>query len=117
MTEQTIRWLDIGQREDIPRQGSRRILIANTKIAVFRTATDDIYALEDRCPHEGGPLSEGIVHENCVTCPLHNWVISLSSGTAQGADQGNVRRYAVKLEGDRLLLASDIPQYMTETDC
>lgn len=107
MTEQTIQWLDIGRRNDIPLQGSRRILLNGIKVAVFRTAADAIYALEDRCPHAGGPLSEGIVHGDCVTCPLHNWVVSLSSGTAQGADQGNVRRYDVKQEGERLLLASD----------
>lgn len=111
MIEQTIQWLDIGHRDDIPLQGSRRIRLGDTKVAVFRTATDEVYALEDRCPHAGGPLSEGIVHGNCVTCPLHNWVISLQSGTAQGADQGNVKRYNVKLDGERLLLAPD-----TQTD-
>lgn len=107
MTEHTIQWLDIGQRQDIPLQGSRRILIGDTKVAVFRTATGDIYALEDRCPHVGGPLSEGIVHGDCVTCPLHNWDISLQSGTAQGADHGKVRRFCIKLDGERLLLAPE----------
>ncbi|MFK7857274.1 MAG: nitrite reductase small subunit NirD [Granulosicoccus sp.] len=105
MTEQTIEWLDIGRRNDIPLQGSRRIFMGERIVAVFRTASDDFYALEDKCPHAGGPLSEGIVHGDCVTCPLHNWVISLQSGTAQGADQGNVRRYKVKHDGERLLLS------------
>lgn len=105
--EKTIHWLDIGHRDDVPLQGSRRFHLGDTKVAVFRTASDEIFALEDRCPHAGGPLSEGIVHGNCVTCPLHNWVISLKSGTAQGADQGNVRRFNVILEHERLLLASD----------
>jgi len=105
MTEQVIDWLDIGRRNDIPLQGSRRIFMGDTIIAVFRTATDEIFALEDKCPHAGGPLSEGIVHGECVTCPLHNWVVSLKSGTAQGADQGNVQRFRTRLEGERVLLS------------
>ncbi|MFK8082205.1 MAG: nitrite reductase small subunit NirD [Granulosicoccus sp.] len=107
MTEQVIEWLDIGRRNDIPQQGARRIFMGNRTVAVFRTATNEFFALEDKCPHAGGPLSEGIVHGDCVTCPLHNWVISLKSGTAQGADQGNVRRYKTRVEGERLLLATD----------
>ena len=58
------------------------------KIAVFRTADDQVFAIEDRCPHKGGPLSQGIVHGAAVTCPLHNWVISLETGKALGADEG-----------------------------
>jgi len=108
MMEHTIDWLDIGNIDDIPPQGSRRIQMDGTRIAVFRTATDEVYALEDRCPHAGGPLSEGIVHGNCVTCPLHGWVISMHSGTAQGADQGNVRRYRIRRDGDRLLMGMDL---------
>nr|MBX2880653.1 Rieske 2Fe-2S domain-containing protein [Granulosicoccus sp.] len=64
-------------------------------------------ALRDQCPHEAGPLSEGIVHGNCVTCPLHNWVISLESGEAQGADHGSTQTYPVRTEGDQLLLNTD----------
>lgn len=107
MNESVIEWLDIGQKDDIPLQGSRRIELGNTKVAVFRTSSDEIFALEDKCPHDKGPLSEGIVHGNCVTCPLHNWVISLKNGTAQGADQGNVKLFRVKRDGKRLLLAND----------
>ena len=58
------------------------------KIAVFRTADDQVFALEDHCPHKGGPLSQGIVQATAVTCPLHNWVISLETGKALGADEG-----------------------------
>lgn len=105
MTDQVIEWLDIGHRNDIPLQGSRRINMGDTTVAVFRTASNGIFALEDKCPHAGGPLSEGIVHGDCVTCPLHNWVISLKNGAAQGADEGKVRRYKTKIEGERLLLS------------
>jgi len=95
-----VNWYDLGSIEDIPLRGSRRVVIDDTRIGIFRTAGGDVFALEDRCPHLGGPLSEGIVHDDCVTCPLHNWVIKLSSGEAQGADSGQVKRYPVNtIEG------------------
>jgi len=97
-------WLDIGALDDIPRHGARIVKTKQGCIAVFRTADDTVFALDDRCPHKGGPLSQGIVHGTAVTCPLHNWVISLETGEAQGADKGSVRCYGLKLEGGRLLL-------------
>ena len=97
-------WLDIGALDDIPRQGARIVKTKRGCIAVFRTADDDVFALDDRCPHKGGPLSQGIVHGKSVSCPLHNWVISLESGEAQGADKGAVRRHTLKVERGRLLL-------------
>ncbi|MBX9925951.1 MAG: nitrite reductase small subunit NirD [Hyphomicrobiaceae bacterium] len=97
-------WIDIGSIDDIPVRGARVVKSAAGCIAVFRTAENDAYAIDDRCPHKGGPLSQGIVHGNKVTCPLHNWVISLESGSAQGADSGQVKTYAIKVENGRLLI-------------
>ena len=77
----------------------------STTIAVFRTFDDRLFAIEDRCPHKNGPLSQGIVHDGCVTCPLHNWVINLATGKAQGADEGVTRTFPVKQEGDTVFLA------------
>jgi nitrite reductase (NADH) small subunit len=73
-------------------------------IGLFRTTDDEVFALDNRCPHKGGPLSEGIVHGRQVTCPLHNWVIGLDDGEAAGADKGCVRRYPVRLEDGRVFL-------------
>ncbi len=97
-------WIDVGALDDIPPQGARLVKTAQGCVALFRTATDRVFALDDRCPHKGGPLSEGIVHGDQVTCPLHAWVFSLETGMAQGVDEGAVRTYPVKLEGGRLLL-------------
>ena len=97
-------WVDIGALEDIPRQGARVVKTVQGCVAVFRTATDAVFATDDRCPHKGGPLSEGIVHGTSVTCPLHAWVFSLESGEAQGADEGAVATYPVRIEAGRILL-------------
>ena len=83
-----MRWSKIGSINDIPRRGARCVATPRGRIAVFRTADDQVFAIEDRCPHKGGPLSQGIVHGTSVTCPLHNWVISLETGKALGADEG-----------------------------
>lgn len=97
-------FIDIGALEDIPRQGARLVKTVQGCIAVFRTADDRVFALSDRCPHKGGPLSEGIVHGDRVTCPLHNWVFDLNTGMAQGADDGSVPTFAVRVEAGRILL-------------
>ncbi len=97
-------WIEVGALEDIPRQGARLIKTPGGCVAMFRTAKDEVFALDDRCPHSGGPLSQGIVHGNTVTCPLHNWVINLTTGTAEGADEGSVATYAVRIDAGRLLV-------------
>jgi nitrite reductase (NADH) small subunit len=102
-------WSEVGRLDDIPRRGARCVKSGDVTIALFRTADDRVFALEDKCPHRGGPLSEGIVHDGCVTCPLHNWVISLETGLAQGADEGSTLSFPVKIEGDRVLLAATAP--------
>jgi nitrite reductase (NADH) small subunit len=101
-------WIDIGSIEQIPVRGARVVKTKLGCIAVFRTAEDEVFATTDRCPHEGGPLSEGIVHGKSVTCPLHNWVFSLESGEALGADEGKIDTYAIRVEGDRLMLDATV---------
>ncbi len=98
-------WIEIGSITDIPHRGARCIETPQGRLAVFRTMDDQFFAMEDRCPHKGGPLSQGIVHGTAVTCPLHNWVISLETGAALGADEGSVRTIPLRREGERLFLA------------
>ncbi|MFB0875771.1 MULTISPECIES: nitrite reductase small subunit NirD [unclassified Sphingobium] len=99
-------WIDIGTLDDIPQRGARTVRIAGGKeIAVFRTGDDQIFALINECPHKQGPLSQGIVHGHSVACPLHNWTIALKTGEAQGADTGCTPTVAVRIDGDRILIA------------
>ncbi len=98
-------WIDLGPVDSIPPRRARVVRLAGRRIAVFRTGDGAVFALEDRCPHRGGPLSEGIVHGRCVTCPLHDWVIELESGRAVPPDEGEVRRYPVRVETGRIRLA------------
>jgi nitrite reductase (NADH) small subunit len=88
----------ICQFTDIPVLGSRIVKRASqTDIAIFRNDKDQVFALLDKCPHKGGPLSQGIVHGTSVTCPLHSWKISLADGEAQAPDVGCAHRFEVKV--------------------
>jgi nitrite reductase (NADH) small subunit len=97
-------WIEVGQINDIPKLGARVVQTAQGDIAVFRNSQDEVFALRDKCPHKGGPLSQGIVHGKTVTCPLHNWKISLENGEALLPDQGCSGVYAIKLEGEKIFL-------------
>ena len=98
-------WIDVGTIEDIPRQGARVVRTAQGDIAVFRTAEDEVFALRDKCPHKGGPLSQGIVHGKRVACPLHDWKIHLDTGLAVAPDEGCAARFPVRVEGERVMLS------------
>jgi len=99
-------WIEIAKLEDIPRLGARVLKTATVDIAVFRTASDEVFALKDECPHRQGPLSQGIVHDTTVTCPLHNWKIDLASGEAKRPDEGCTRSYPVKVQDGRIYLGA-----------
>jgi len=98
-------WIEVGQVADIPRLGARVVRTADGDIAVFRTADDEIFALRDKCPHKGGPLSQGIVHGKRVACPLHDWKIHLDSGLAAAPDEGCAARFPVIVEAGRIKLS------------
>jgi len=97
-------WIDIGPLSAIPPRGARKVKTAMGCVAVFRTAADEVFALDNACPHKAGPLAEGIVHGRAVTCPLHNWVIDLQTGRARGADEGAVATFPARVENGRVLL-------------
>ncbi|MEP1793108.1 nitrite reductase small subunit NirD [Parasphingorhabdus sp.] len=101
-------WIDIAALEEIPMRGARVVKTAMGCVAVFRTAKDEVFALDNSCPHKGGPLAEGIVHGASVTCPLHNWVFSLETGQAQGLDEGSVATYPARVEGGRVFLDGEV---------
>jgi nitrite reductase (NADH) small subunit len=101
-------WIDIAALDEVPVRGARVIKTAEGCVAVFRTGENEVFAIDDACPHKAGPLSDGIVHGKAVTCPLHNWVISLETGMAQGQDEGQVGTYATQVKDGRIFLDVDV---------
>lgn len=101
-------WKQICRVEDIPVLGARRVARdRGLDVAIFRNDADEVFALLDRCPHKGGPLSQGIVFGQQVACPLHNWTIGLCDGMAHAPDEGCTPRFAVKVEAGVVHLDGD----------
>lgn len=97
-------WILVGSLADIPAQGARVVEHGGRRVALFRTAEDEVYALVDRCPHKGGQLSQGMVCGKRVTCPLHNWSIELASGQAVAPDVGQADGLPVRVEAGAVYL-------------
>ncbi|MDH5710974.1 MAG: nitrite reductase small subunit NirD [Gammaproteobacteria bacterium] len=98
-------WIEVGVLSDIPKLGARVVRGSDGDIAIFRTVDDKVFALRDACPHKGGPLSQGIVHGNRVTCPLHDWKVQLGSGSAVEPDEGCAASFPVRVEGEKIFLS------------
>ena len=95
-------WRFACRLDELPVLGARvleRSEADGGNVAVFRNCEDVVFALLDKCPHKGGPLSQGIVFGERVACPLHNWSIELKSGEAVAPDVGCTKRFAVKVDG------------------
>ncbi len=100
----TATWTRVCRIEEIPQLGARVVKSGHGNIAVFRNAEDEVFALLDKCPHKGGPLSQGIVFGRKVACPLHNWNIGLDDGGAVAPDVGCTRAFAIKVEDGAVYL-------------
>lgn len=98
-------WKAVCNVADIPVLGARVVRRATQPdVAIFRNSEDAVFALLDRCPHRGGPLSQGIVFGERVACPLHNWSIELGSGCAVAPDEGCTQKFSVKVENGQVYL-------------
>lgn len=96
-------WIKITELKNIPMMGSRKVIVGKTEIVIFKTKDGSIFAVNNICPHKQGKLSEGLVHEHTVTCPLHNWDIDLKTGEAQG-EEGCTNVYESKIEDEFVFL-------------
>ncbi|MCP5021004.1 MAG: nitrite reductase small subunit NirD [bacterium] len=105
-------WRAIVPLTEIPRLGARMLQTDTLDIALFRASNDEVFALKDSCPHQGGPLSQGLVHGNAVSCPLHNWKIDLQSGEVLGPDEGCVNTFAVKVVEGMVYLSLPVESFV-----
>ena len=109
-------WKEICRVDDIPVLGARRVARdRGLDVAIFRNDADEVFALLDRCPHKGGPLSQGIVFGQQVACPLHNWTIGLCDGMAHAPDEGCTPRFAIRVEAGKVYLdANELAGHATD---
>lgn len=105
-------WIRITAAENIPTREGRAVDVGGTSLALFNLG-DRFVAVENRCPHGGGPLADGIVGGTTVTCPLHNWRVCLESGSVtkpcrEGVPQ--LKTFPVKVEAGILMLGVEAAQ-------
>ena len=103
-------WVRVCHESELAVRRARRVRAGNMNVAIFRTSHGAVLAVEDRCPHKGGPLSEGIMSDDCVTCPLHGWTVSLVTGAALAPDRGRARAIPT------LVLEGEVWVQVTEVD-
>lgn len=96
-TTDALEWVEVGPLDAIPPLGARVVRHPQGDIAIFRNRQDEVFALRDCCPHRGGPLSQGIVCERRVYCPLHNMGIALDTGCAIAPDEGTTSTFATRI--------------------
>lgn len=102
--KKTIRHVWIGNLKDLPHKLGKTVMIGDKEIAVFKLENGDIRAIENRCPHKGGVLAEGIVSGEYVFCPMHDWKISVKDGKVQAPDEGCVQSYTVEVQDDEVYI-------------
>ena len=93
-------WLRITACENIPPREGRAAMAGDREIALFNLG-DRFLAVESRCPHQGGPLADGIVAGTSVVCPLHGWKVGLESGCVERPTGSTacVVSYPTRVEG------------------
>ncbi|UQD51888.1 nitrite reductase (NAD(P)H) small subunit [Bacillus methanolicus] len=104
MVNKSIVKVCVGSVLDLPERLGKTIRIEDKEIAVFKLSNGKIRAVENRCPHKGGVLAEGIVSGEFVFCPMHDRKICLDDGKVQEPDTGCVETYKTIVEGDEVYL-------------
>jgi nitrite reductase (NADH) small subunit len=102
--EKTLHTVFIGEVADLPLKLGKTVTIGSKEIAVFKLENGEIRALENRCPHKGGVLAEGILSGEYVFCPMHDWKISVKDGNVQAPDVGCVQSFPVEVKGDQVYI-------------
>jgi len=108
----TTTWIRITPAGTIPPREGRSVRVGSLSVAIFNTG-EKFIAVENRCPHGGGPIADGIVGGSTVTCPMHNWRICLETGRVAKPCETSappVRTFETKVEDGIVLLALDIAQ-------
>lgn len=94
--------IEVGSLHHLPKRIGKYVKIGNIELALFRLSNDHVYAVENRCPHRGGDLSQGIVSGEFLFCPMHDWKICMRDGNVQAPDHGCVKTYKVEIENEKI---------------
>ena len=98
--------IKVAALREIPRNYGKVVQVGGKLIALFKLQ-DTIYAIDNECPHRGGPIGEGSVKGKIVSCPWHLWAFDITSGQCLSNPYGQVRSYPVSVEGDDVWVMID----------
>jgi nitrite reductase (NADH) small subunit len=93
--------------DDLPQNGGIAVDVGEKRIALFRYQ-GEVFALEETCPHRGGPLHEGSLDRGVVLCPWHQWQFDLKTGCSPVNPLSRVRVYTVRVEGEDVFLEIEV---------
>jgi nitrite reductase (NADH) small subunit len=113
---ETKRWIRITNVENIPLREGRSLRVGEHELAIFNLG-ERFLAVENRCPHRGGPLADGIVSRGTVVCPLHAWKIDLSTGsvTNQPESAQCVRTFPVRVEHGVIFIELNLANFFVSS--
>jgi nitrite reductase (NADH) small subunit len=110
----SVHWIRVTPIENVPPREGRAVLLGDREIALFNLGPstelgggDRFLATDNRCPHQGGPLCDGIVTGTSVVCPLHAWKVSLATGRVERPTHGKdhcVSTYPARVEDGVVLI-------------
>ncbi|WP_078547798.1 nitrite reductase small subunit NirD [Litchfieldia alkalitelluris] len=104
MVNQSITKVLVGSIHELPDRLGKTVRVGEREVAVFKLSGGSVRAVENRCPHKGGVLSEGIISGEFVFCPMHDWKICLDDGKVQEPDHGCVKTFKTSIEGNEVYL-------------
>lgn len=91
---------------EIPRGQSRAVRAGRYDVAIFNV-DGEFYALENNCPHQGGPIAEGWLEDNVISCPWHGWCFDVRTGKMTLGEFAHIRRFVVHRDGADLLVSRE----------
>lgn len=97
-------FVEVAAVDEIPEGGAKIVQAQGREVALFRLG-DRIVALDNECPHRGGPIGEGRIHDGRVTCPWHEWTFDIATGVCTLNPAARLRQYPVRIDGTRVAVA------------
>lgn len=96
-------WIKVATINQIPKEEAIRVEVGDSQIAIIEHE-GAYYAMNNICPHRGGPLHEGPIGDGCISCPWHGWQFDIKTGESPVNPALKQDCYPVKVEGNDLYL-------------
>ncbi len=93
----------VAQKSEVQEGQGKLVNVNGKEIALFNL-NNEFFAIDNACPHKGGPLAEGFLEENKVTCPFHGWQFDVKTGQNLMPELGKVNSYKVLVENEDIFI-------------